>query len=221
MDNITVSIKNICARTGFLDGLFFKKYHYMFSPGQIKTLLDLLLETKDVDGSYVEVGCAFGATTVLLKRYMDELGLIRKCYALDTFSGFVESHAEHDIKILGKNPDLKKAFRRNSIEWFHATMRVDRVSGVDAIKGDATLFDFDTIPRIAFALLDVDLYKPISDILPKLYDRLLPGGVIIVDDCEPGDKWEGALLAYKEFMAARGEVPEIVSGKLGLVRKSY
>lgn len=219
MDQLAILIKNLSARSGIFDALFFKKYHYMFSPGQIKTLLELVLESKDVRGSYVEVGCAFGATTVLLKKYMDELGLDRRCYALDTFSGFVDSHADHDINALGKNPELKKAFRRNSVDWLRATLRVGGVSGVHIVKGDATEFDFRTIPDIAFALLDVDLYKPISNILPKLYDRLAPGGLIVVDDCEAGDKWEGALVAYTEFMTQRGEELNIVSGKLGLVRK--
>lgn len=219
LDRTVTAIKNQCARSGLLESLFFNKYHYMFSPAQIKMLLELTFETKDVEGSYVEVGCAFGATTVLLKKYMDELGLKRPCYALDTFSGFVDSHAEHDIRVLGKNPDLKKAFRRNSVEWLRATLRVGRVSGVEIVKGDATKFDFDSIPKIAFALLDVDLYEPIANILPKLYDKLAPGGIVVVDDCEPGDKWEGALVAYKEYMASRGQEPNIVSGKLGLVRK--
>ena len=93
------------------------------------------------------------------------------------------------------------------------------MSGVEIVKGDATKFDFDSIPKIAFALLDVDLYEPIANILPKLYDKLAPGGIVVVDDCEPGDKWEGALVAYKEYMASRGQEPNIVSGKLGLVRK--
>lgn len=75
---------------------------------------------------------------------------------------------------------------------------------------------------IAFALLDVDLYKPIDDILPKLYAQLSDGGLIVVDDCVPGHPyWEGAYLAYRDFASKIGAPEEIVSDKFGLVCKSH
>ncbi len=214
-----ILLKNFSARTGMLDRLLFSRYQYMFTPGQLRVLLNLVHEHRAVEGCFAEVGCAYGATTVLLKKYIDELGTERPYFAFDTFSGFVEDHADYDIEKLDRDPDLKADFSENSEIWFHATLRANDVSGVNVVKGDASLFDFSKIAPIAFSLLDVDLYKPISIILPRLYDALSPGGVLVVDDCCPNPKWEGAFIAYKEFMKTRGEEPEVVAEKLGIVRK--
>jgi predicted O-methyltransferase YrrM len=100
-----------------------------------------------------------------------------------------------------------------------ATLRVSGIDNVRVIKCDATEFNFDECGEISFALLDVDLYQPIADILPKLYSRLAPGGIIVVDDCAPSPKWEGALIAYREFVGVLGADSEILCGKLGIIRR--
>ncbi len=45
-----------------------------------------------------------------------------------------------------------------------------------------------------------------------------PGGIIIVDDCQPDQMWDGALQAYQEFTRQREIPAEIVLEKLGVVR---
>jgi O-methyltransferase len=56
--------------------------------------------------------------------------------------------------------------------------------------------------------------------LQGVWDRLLPGGVIVADDCSPHDhRWDGALQAYNEFIAKVGLPHEIRTGKLGILRK--
>jgi hypothetical protein len=44
------------------------------------------------------------------------------------------------------------------------------------------------------------------------------GGIIIVDDCQPDQMWDGALQAYQEFARERNLPMEIVAEKLGVVR---
>lgn len=129
------------------------------------------------------------------------------------------SHAEYDIEHLGVDASLTKDFCSNSIEWMRATLEIASIQDVTVVKSDATQFDFDRCSPIALALLDVDLYQPIYDILPKLYKRLSSGGVIIVDDCAHSPKWEGALVAYRQFMKETGKPENIVCGKLGIIRK--
>ncbi len=64
----------------------------------------------------------------------------------------------------------------------------------------------DTIPgdapeRIALLRLDTDWYASTRHELDHLYDRLVPGGVLIIDDY---DYWEGSRQATDEFLAASG-----------------
>jgi hypothetical protein len=44
------------------------------------------------------------------------------------------------------------------------------------------------------------------------------GGIIIVDDCQPDQMWDGALQAYEEFARERNLPMEIALEKLGVVR---
>ncbi|QZY30891.1 TylF/MycF family methyltransferase [Nocardioides coralli] len=79
----------------------------------------------------------------------------------------------------------------------------------------------DTVPsqapeQIALLRLDTDWYESTKHELEHLYDRLSPGGVLILDDY--GD-WEGARQATDEFLAARKEPLLLVplgSGRLAV-----
>jgi predicted O-methyltransferase YrrM len=65
--------------------------------------------------------------------------------------------------------------------------------------------------------------------LAKVYDRLTPGGVIVVDDCwvstdRPqleaiAEAYDGALQAYREFVKTHDLPEDVVEMKLGVIRK--
>ena len=121
-------IKSLSTSTGLLKTTAFSRYPYMFEPDQLYTLMMWLRRTRNVPGCYLEVGCAYGSTTILLKKYMDRLGIQRRCIAIDTFSGFAQEYADHDIKQLNMHPSLSNAFTDNKREWFIKSLNVDRVS---------------------------------------------------------------------------------------------
>ena len=69
----------------------------------------------------------------------------------------------------------------------------------------------DTLPRapiekLAVMRLDGDLYESTMDGLTNLYDRLSPGGYVIVDDYSI----PACRLAVEDFRRARGLTEEIV-----------
>ena len=212
-------LKGFSYRTGLLRERFFGVYPYMFTPNQLMFIAETCRAARNVGGCCLEVGCAFGATTVFLKKLMAEEAIEKDYIALDTFSGFVPEHVAFEVTKRQKSPGISQVFHRNSREWYETTLRVDHVTGVRAIQGDAAKFDYATLGPIAFCLLDVDLYIPVRDALPKIYRELAPGGVIVVDDCSPGGNWDGALQAYQEYCAAEKIPVDIRCGKLGLVRK--
>ena len=59
------------------------------------------------------------------------------------------------------------------------------------------------IERLALMRLDGDLYESTRDALVNLYDRLSPGGYVIVDDYGE-DSWTYCRRAVDEFRAERG-----------------
>jgi len=214
-------IKDISLKTGGNRQLF-RLYPYMFSPAQLIFLTDCMKSVSDVPGSFVEVGCAYGATTLFLNKFMNDSTALaqRNYYAIDTFQSFVAEHADYEIQNRGKPPSIKKRFKENKKAWFDKSMAVHGVKRVKSIECDATQFDLFSLAPIAFCLIDVDLYIPVKDLLPKVFSAMSPGGVIVVDDCEPDQMWDGALQAYQEFAREKNLPAEIVLEKLGVVRLS-
>ena len=43
---------------------------------------------------------------------------------------------------------------------------------------------------------------------------------MVVDDCEPHPMWDGALVAYKEFIKDQGLPHEILHQKLGIIGRT-
>ena len=60
--------------------------------------------------------------------------------------------------------------------------------------------DDDTLEKIALLRMDADWYDSTKCILDNLGDRVVPGGIVIVDDYYA---WEGCAVAVNEFAAAR------------------
>jgi SAM-dependent methyltransferase len=213
-------IKDGLGRTKYFSREMFTVYPYMFSPQQLMFITDMALGQAPVAGCYIEVGCAEGATTAFVRRALIEAGVAKRYICLDTFAGFPTDQVVYEIEIRGKDKGIAQAFTHNDIEWVRKSLNLADVRDVELNQADGATFDYAGVAPIAWCLLDVDLYLPIAAALPKIYDALAPGGVIIVDDCQLEDeRWDGALQAYDEFVTARSMPREIVHRKLGIVRK--
>src|SRR5690242_9107953 len=136
--------------------LVLHRYGYMFTPAQLAFLVTQLDAALAVDGAIVEVGCAYGHTTVFLNRHIDDTRQDRRYWAIDTFAGFVPDDIATE-RSRGRKQRFD-TFSTNSIRWFEDTMALNRISRVKAVQADANTFDFDTVGPVAFCLLDVGLY---------------------------------------------------------------
>lgn len=195
--------------------LFTYRYRYMFSPAQLSFLCAQITNTSDVPGSILEVGCAVGATTVFLNRHIDSLGIDVNYYAIDTFAGFTvdDISCEH---ALGRHYPYHD-FRGNSKHWFDRTMRRNGIERVRSFRADAATFDYTSIAPFRFALVDVDLYRPVRAVLEGIYELMSPGGAIVTDDCHAEGPWGGAYEAFIEFSKARSLDFRITDDKLGVI----
>ncbi|MBW3625427.1 MAG: TylF/MycF family methyltransferase, partial [Armatimonadetes bacterium] len=192
-------------------------YPYQYTPNQLGFLIQCLDRTSHLPGPVLEVGCFRGATTVWLNRHMDEKGYKNSYIALDTFSGFTSHDLRHEIDHRGKPEELKKSFSHNHQSWFNEVMRENNCSRVQSVRTDASTFDYPE--DISFALIDMDLYLPVQNVLSLIYERLSYEGIIIVDDCQSHPMFDGALQAYQEFVTERGLKSDISHGKLGVIEK--
>lgn len=196
----------------------FRHYEFMFSPSQLAVLCQQITNTAEVPGSILEVGAAFGATTVFLNRHIDYLGLDVDYYAIDTFSGFTDDDIQHE-RARGRHYPYNTFFRGNSKARFDRTMRRNGIRRVTSFRADAATFDYRKIGPFRFVLIDVDLYRPVLATLKAIYDLVSPGGTIIIDDCQKGGQWGGAYEAFIEFTKSNGIDAVIEHGKLGMITK--
>lgn len=196
------------------------RYIYLFRPAQLAYLVSTLDDVRDVKGCVVEAGCFVGATTIYLREHLKDIGQ-RKYVAIDTFDGFVPTDVDHELQSRGKGgqeSNLVGGFSLNRKQWMEKSLQLAGHSDVQIVQADVGALDYKQFGPIAFALIDVDLYLPVQRALERIAPHMSPGGRIIVDDCKAENVYDGALQAYTEFCTARGQKPEIVHEKLGVLR---
>ena len=137
-------------------------------------------------GDFVECGVHMGGSVMLMEYVLlkDDKCADRRVFALDTFSGFVQRNEELDIDIRTGLPVCHPEpqpvdYSKGAIE----NMTSVGFSGLSVVKGDVlrTIPSLDT-KQIALLRLDTDTYETTKFELEQLYDRVVPGGVVIVDD---------------------------------------
>lgn len=199
------------------------KYRYAFTPAQLARLTTLATEAAGADGDFCEIGCYRGYTTVFLNRHLDAIAPAKGYWAIDTFGGFVPADVNHERQARGKDSAEERRaldkFTINSRRWFEANLRENGITRVRTHAAAVQDFDFPGDTRLCFVLLDVDLYLPTVAGLEKVWPRLAPGGLVVVDDCQADHVYDGSRQAVAEFCAKHGVALELVETKLAVLRK--
>lgn len=183
-------------------------------------------------GAVVETGVWRGGSIKAMLLQLLALGdAERDVYLFDTFAGMTAPSAT-DLALEGKQ--LQDSWARQQHddhnEWCFAPLEtVEAVLATTAypterlhlVKGDVR----DTVPatassigHIAVLRLDTDWYESTKVEIEYLYDLLVPGGVMIIDDY---GRWEGQRQAVDAFFTARGFHPflhRIAPGKRLMIK---
>jgi hypothetical protein len=153
-----------------------------------------------IAGDFVETGVWRGGATIFMRGLMKAFGQDgRKVWVCDSFRGLPAPEASQDDGFdFSTDPSL--AISREVVEDnFKVYDLLDE--NVVFVEGwfSETLSDAP-IDEIALLRLDGDLYKSTMDALEPLYDKVAPGGFILVDDY--GDL-EPCRRAIHDFREAR------------------
>lgn len=184
-------------------------------PGRLEEYLDALTQRSTLDGAVLEVGCFRGATTVRACEHLRGLGAEKRYVCVDTFAGFVDEQFETDVEH-GTPAAFRSGFAENPREMFDRTMRHFGYP-VESIEADICTLDASRLPaRISVCLLDVDLAVPIRGGLELIVPRLVPDGVVLVDDCEDAN-WRGARIGYQEYVREHGLPEQYTAAGLGII----
>jgi O-methyltransferase len=180
------------------------------SPGiaRVKALANAMkdIEASKIDGAFVEVGVAAGHSSVLAA-LMSSRFQPREFFLFDTFEGFGETPDERDM--LGRSISSYDLSAYTGVECQSGMVR-DRMRSAGIrdenlliVEGrvEETVSQFAP-KKISILRLDADLYSPTKIALEIMYDRVQPGGWLIIDDY---GHWDGCRRATEEFFASRGE----------------
>ena len=171
-------------------------------------------------GAIVECGVWRGGASILIAETLNAMKITDKTFYLyDTFSG-MSKPTELDVKSTGLiahekfnetyDPDT------NETEWCLATLSEVK-SHVIKCNYPYENFRFiqgkveDTIPakipqRIALLRLDTDWYESTKHELEHLYNLVVPGGIVIIDDYTA---WAGSRKATDDFIGKLKTKPVI------------
>jgi O-methyltransferase len=166
--------------------------------------LDALWHTRALPGAAVEIGCFQCGTSAWAYRFLAAIDCPREYVCVDTFNGFPRDQFENDVR-LGTRAMHRGGFSANSRALVQQMLDRWGASAIRLVEADIVASPAAVLPpRIAVALVDVDLEAPTFAALEKIYARLSPGGIILVDDCAENDDFRGARVAYQRFAAACG-----------------
>jgi len=139
------------------------------------------------------------------------LGPARIYYLFDSFEGLPSADPELDGKAaIGWQADTTSPHYFNNcraeISFAETAMQRSGVPDYRLVKGwyKDTLRAFKPPASIAVLRLDCDWYEPTTQCLEALYQHLLPGGLLLLDDYYT---WDGCVRAVQDFLA-RASLPE-------------
>lgn len=189
----------------------------MTGPEKILALREAVrhVVTHDIPGAIVECGVWRGGSMMVAARTLLELGDdSRELYLFDTYEGMPEP-TEHDVDLHGNSAlDRWTSQKRNVLTPREARASLqDAQRNVLSVGYDERKIHFvkgmveDTVPAqapdtIALLRLDTDYYESTRHEMFELYPRLVPGGVLIIDDY---GHFRGSAKAVEEFLAVSGE----------------
>lgn len=126
----------------------------------------------DLHGVVVEFGMFKGGTTMLLSRFIEQLGRSWKVIGLDTFAGFPPRRSALDMYA---HPDCVFPDEA-SVRQYFVGRDVEIIAG-DIVHTAARLKDEDVV----LAFVDTDNFTSANAVLDAIQDRVVVGGAIVFD----------------------------------------
>ncbi|HEY1464543.1 MAG TPA: TylF/MycF/NovP-related O-methyltransferase [Terriglobales bacterium] len=184
---------------------------YWFShPTRLNKMLahyELYKSILELPGHIVELGVYKGASLIRLATFRNALenDFSRKIIGFDAFGKFPQENLETENDLRFIRGFEGAGGNGLSVEELSGILRRKAFQNVALVKGNV----FQTIPkyladhpetRIAFLHLDMDVQEPTIFALNELYDRVVPGGIIVFDDY---NSVAGETLAVDQFVALK------------------
>lgn len=171
---------------------------------RVYTLCWAARSCSSLQGDYVDIGCYDGKTVEIMARYVDFGRQERAWYLYDVFDDPPE-----EARKSGHGPQLESQVktRLRGLGRFHV------IAGIAPAS-----FQHGLPERIAFAQLDLNVAQAEIACLEKIYERMVPGAMLVLDDYG-FSRYRDTYEAERNFFARHGVAAlELPTGQ-GLVVK--
>ncbi|NNE81324.1 MAG: hypothetical protein HKN18_13735 [Silicimonas sp.] len=175
------------------------------------SLIALLEDALKQPGDIIECGVFRGDSLRRILKTVKDRAPDRTVFGLDSFEGFPPGGITGmDITRFRSKDRLEGKFTNAD----DVPARLNRFADAFEMKLDLHKGYFEhTLGGVsdrtfAFLHIDCDTYAGHIEVLDALYDRVVPGGIIVFDDYNT-EEWPGATQAVDEFLADRPESVQV------------
>lgn len=161
-----------------------ERAHTMIGLDRLDNLHECLdaVRKSNTQGDIIEAGVWRGGSCIFIKKYLDLYGLDKKLFVADSFEGLPPPEIPEDAGDPHHTIEALKVPLETVRENFALYKALD--DKVVFLRGwfKDTLPNNDQIRKLCILRLDGDMYKSTMDVFDSCYDKVVPGGFIIVDD---------------------------------------
>lgn len=168
-----------------------------------------------LEGDFVDCGVSTGIFARSVINYINFQELDKKYYLLDTFSGMDEKYSSpremlrHEILGYGKKENLYSQVQETFKDF-----------NVKIIKGSVpeTLSQVDTL-KVCYLSIDMNCVLPEAEALSFFWDKMVSGGMIILDDYGYANDTNDQKAAHDAFAKSKGVMVLTLPTCQGLIIK--
>nr|WP_092074321.1 TylF/MycF/NovP-related O-methyltransferase [Dendrosporobacter quercicolus]NSL49225.1 class I SAM-dependent methyltransferase [Dendrosporobacter quercicolus DSM 1736]SDM88442.1 Macrocin-O-methyltransferase (TylF) [Dendrosporobacter quercicolus] len=157
--------------------------------GKIFAHYELFKKVLDVPGEIVEFGVFKGASFLRLAMIRELLGakFSKKIIGFDTFGEFPETNYQEDVLFRKKFLENAGTQSISKEQLEEILQKKEILRSIELIQGNI----LHTLPnyimnnphfKISFLNLDTDIYEPAICVLENCWNRIVRGGVLVLDD---------------------------------------
>ena len=170
-------------------------------------------------GVLIEAGCALGGSALVMARAKSRA---RPLYLYDVFGMIPPPTEEDGERVAERYREIAEGdsagIGEDDVYYGYQPDLEDSVRRSFECHGMPVEHTLRPTEPVAVAHLDCDWYESVRTCLARIVPKLVPGGVLVVDDYWT---WEGARRAVDEYFADRkGEFAFVEASRLHIVRSS-
>ncbi|MEN9522577.1 MAG: hypothetical protein RL065_954, partial [Bacteroidota bacterium] len=172
-------------------------------------------KVKNLEGDFVECGVYRGGLAATIINYIQFEKLNKKFYLFDTYGPIPKQHVHQD-EFKTNNPDnwsysdVYEAVKSN----FSVFKNVEVVRGIIP-----EILSTKSIDKVCYLSIDLNNFQPEIAAIEYYWDKLVPGGIVLLDDYALSEKYVMQRNAWDKFAVSKGiKILNIPTGQ-GLIFK--